>query len=209
MDKERKRSMIDKIGRTLKERRRMGRIESITNHISKLATLSTKFVTLLDLKMSSSNKKNKYAVVVKPSHKEKATKILHDEYYYEIEAEDQRIFKEKTKIEARMQRLKELLNNSMKKSQEFRIMKKASIWEAFGGYTRAWTQFGKKQDKIATLHEVALKNFMQCLETVSQFLTTPLKLATDDVKKFVMSSECNHLNETLRRFSEAKTSRFL
>nr|GEW11887.1 hypothetical protein [Tanacetum cinerariifolium] len=57
-----------------------------------------------------------------------------------------------------------------------------------------WTQFRKKHDKIAALREVASKNRIQCLETASQFLTTPSKPTRDGVKKMVTASElCWHL----------------
>nr|GEX10987.1 hypothetical protein [Tanacetum cinerariifolium] len=57
-----------------------------------------------------------------------------------------------------------------------------------------WTQFRKKHDKIAALREVASKSRIQCLETASQFLTTPSKPTRDGVKKMVNASElCWHL----------------
>ncbi|GJU93716.1 hypothetical protein Tco_1318472 [Tanacetum coccineum] len=67
----------------------------------------------------------------------------------------------------------------------------------------------KKRDKIATLHEEASKNYVQCLETVSQFLTTPPEHTRDGVKKIVTASERNRLNGNPRRFGEATASGFL
>ncbi|GJR33454.1 hypothetical protein Tco_1209138 [Tanacetum coccineum] len=71
-----------------------------------------------------------------------------------------------------------------------------------------WTQFGKKKDKITTLHEVVSRMRVQCLETALQFLAMPPELTRDDVKSYVTTSERNRLKETLRRFSEATSSGF-
>ncbi|GJT39055.1 hypothetical protein Tco_0938920 [Tanacetum coccineum] len=58
-----------------------------------------------------------------------------------------------------------------------------------------WTQFGKKRDKIAALHEVIFKECVQ--ETASGFVATPLEPTSDGVKTFVKASKRNRLNETL------------
>ncbi|GJZ93469.1 zinc knuckle CX2CX4HX4C containing protein, partial [Tanacetum coccineum] len=68
-----------------------------------------------------------------------------------------------------------------------------------------WTQFGKKRDKITSLHEVIYRMRVQCPETALQFLATPSKFTNDGVKSYVMALERNRLKETLRRFSEATT----
>ncbi|GKA96298.1 hypothetical protein Tco_0818393, partial [Tanacetum coccineum] len=65
-----------------------------------------------------------------------------------------------------------------------------------------WTQFGKKRDKIATLHEVVSRIGIQCLETPSERIG-------DGVKNFVTASERNRLKDTLRRFGEAMASEIL
>ncbi|GJR14032.1 MAK10-like protein [Tanacetum coccineum] len=66
-----------------------------------------------------------------------------------------------------------------------------------------WTQFGKKQDKITTLHEVVLSMRVLCL---SRFLMTSSELTSDGVRLYVTASELNRLKETLRRFDEAMMS---
>ncbi|GJV30029.1 hypothetical protein Tco_1386477 [Tanacetum coccineum] len=60
-----------------------------------------------------------------------------------------------------------------------------------------WTQFRKKQDKMAALHKVTFKECVQCLRTASRFMVTPSELTCDGVKTFVTTSERNRLNETL------------
>ncbi|GJX62689.1 hypothetical protein Tco_0295589 [Tanacetum coccineum] len=50
------------------------------------------------------------------------------------------------------------------------------------------TQFGKKQDKIAALHEVSFKECVQCLETASGFVVTPSEPTSDGVKIYVTAS---------------------
>ncbi|GKE54578.1 hypothetical protein Tco_1489734, partial [Tanacetum coccineum] len=72
-----------------------------------------------------------------------------------------------------------------------------------------WTQFRKKRDKIAALHEVVSRIGIQCLETTSQFLATPSKHTRDSIKKLVTASGCNRLNGNPRRFGEAMTSKIL
>ncbi|GJT46623.1 retrovirus-related pol polyprotein from transposon TNT 1-94 [Tanacetum coccineum] len=52
-----------------------------------------------------------------------------------------------------------------------------------------WTQFGKKQDKITTLHEVVSRMRVECLETASQFLATSSKLTSDGVRIYVTTLE--------------------
>ncbi|GJU35528.1 hypothetical protein Tco_1183882 [Tanacetum coccineum] len=69
-----------------------------------------------------------------------------------------------------------------------------------------WTQFGKKRDKIAALHEVVSRICAKSLETASQFLATPSEPTRDGVKIFVTMSEHNRLNRNPRRFNEAATS---
>ncbi|GKB01863.1 hypothetical protein Tco_0829907, partial [Tanacetum coccineum] len=60
-----------------------------------------------------------------------------------------------------------------------------------------WTQFRKKQDKIATLHEVDSRICIQNPETASQFLATPSEPTRDDINIFVIASERTTLKETL------------
>ncbi|GJZ98291.1 hypothetical protein Tco_0670744, partial [Tanacetum coccineum] len=66
-----------------------------------------------------------------------------------------------------------------------------------------WTQFGKKRDKIATLHEVA-----QYLETTLEILATPSQLTSDNVKIYVTTSECNRLNEALEDSAKRRLQDF-
>ncbi|GJU15341.1 retrovirus-related pol polyprotein from transposon TNT 1-94 [Tanacetum coccineum] len=67
-----------------------------------------------------------------------------------------------------------------------------------------WTQFRKKRDKIAALHEVTFKECVQCLEMASGFMATSSKLTSDGVKTFVTASERNHLNETLEDLAKRR-----
>ncbi|GKA30096.1 ribonuclease H-like domain-containing protein [Tanacetum coccineum] len=84
--------------------------------------------------------------------------------------------------------------------------------EAFGKLLEeihvTWTQFRKKRDKIATLHEVVSRMRVQYLKMASQFLVTPSELTSDGVRSCVTASERNRLKETLRRFGKATASRF-
>ncbi|GKE68009.1 hypothetical protein Tco_1522170, partial [Tanacetum coccineum] len=57
-----------------------------------------------------------------------------------------------------------------------------------------WTQFGKKQDKIAALHEVVSRICVQCLETASQFLAMTSEHTRDGVMNVVTTLEHNRLN---------------
>ncbi|GJR34041.1 hypothetical protein Tco_1209725 [Tanacetum coccineum] len=50
----------------------------------------------------------------------------------------------------------------------------------------------------------SLKNCAQCLETASGFLTTASELTSDDVKRFVTTSERNRLNETLEDLAKRR-----
>ncbi|GKE26775.1 hypothetical protein Tco_1442159, partial [Tanacetum coccineum] len=63
------------------------------------------------------------------------------------------------------------------------VMAKHSTWNSFGKLLEkihvTWTQFEKKRDKIAALHEVASKNCVQCMETASQFLATSSEHTSD------------------------------
>nr|GFA10097.1 hypothetical protein [Tanacetum cinerariifolium] len=68
------------------------------------------------------------------------------------------------------------------------------------------TQFGKKRDKISTLHEVVSRIRIQ--ETASQFLATLLELTRDAINNYVTTSEHNSLKENLRRFRKATVSGF-
>ncbi|GJX66044.1 hypothetical protein Tco_0300387 [Tanacetum coccineum] len=60
-----------------------------------------------------------------------------------------------------------------------------------------WTQFGKKQDKIITLH-------IQNVETTSGFLVTPSEYANDGVRILLTASECNRLKEALEDSAEQR-----
>ncbi|GJV15064.1 hypothetical protein Tco_1360387 [Tanacetum coccineum] len=75
-----------------------------------------------------------------------------------------------------------------------------TLFQAFGKLLEeihvTWTQFGKKRDKIAALHEVTFKECVQCLETASGFVVTQSELTSDGDKTFVTVSEHNRLNET-------------
>ncbi|GKB22409.1 retrovirus-related pol polyprotein from transposon TNT 1-94 [Tanacetum coccineum] len=60
-----------------------------------------------------------------------------------------------------------------------------------------WTQFGKKRDKIAALHEVASKNCIQCLETASQFLYKRRRQKIcDDVR--ILATTLNRLERSIQ-----------
>ncbi|GJS84452.1 retrovirus-related pol polyprotein from transposon TNT 1-94 [Tanacetum coccineum] len=72
-----------------------------------------------------------------------------------------------------------------------------------------WTQFGKKWDKITTLHEVVSRMRVQCLEMALQFLATPSELTSDGIKIDVTASErmlglCKRLGHPRILFSIAK-----
>nr|GEW37923.1 hypothetical protein [Tanacetum cinerariifolium] len=69
------------------------------------------------------------------------------------------------------------------------VFDEVSFYTLFQGFGRhleeihvTWTQYGKKQDKIATLHEDDLGT--QFVETVSQCLVMTSKCSRDDVRIF-------------------------
>ncbi|GJW20275.1 hypothetical protein Tco_0030897 [Tanacetum coccineum] len=76
-----------------------------------------------------------------------------------------------------------------------------TLFQAFGKLLEeihvTWTQFGKKRDKITTLHEVVSRKRVQCLETASQFLATPSEFISDDVKSYVTASERRKSQQSL------------
>ncbi|GJS33950.1 hypothetical protein Tco_0532332 [Tanacetum coccineum] len=80
---------------------------------------------------------------------------------------------------------------------------KKSIWMAFGGNTRDLGSIGEETDKTMTLHRSLLKNFVQCLETASQFLATPSYLTSDGVRTLMTASERSRLKRNPIRFGEA------
>ncbi|GKB07339.1 retrovirus-related pol polyprotein from transposon TNT 1-94 [Tanacetum coccineum] len=87
-----------------------------------------------------------------------------------------------------------------------------TLFQAFGKLLEdmhvTWTQFGKKGDKITTLHEVVSRMYVHCLETASQFLATSSELTSDGVKSYVTASERSRLKEILRRYDESTVSGF-
>ncbi|GKB03438.1 hypothetical protein Tco_0831581 [Tanacetum coccineum] len=59
-----------------------------------------------------------------------------------------------------------------------------------------WAQFGKKWDKITTLHDEGLKNLLQTVEMASGFLTTPSGLQSNGIRILATASERSRLKET-------------
>ncbi|GJV22179.1 retrovirus-related pol polyprotein from transposon TNT 1-94 [Tanacetum coccineum] len=60
-----------------------------------------------------------------------------------------------------------------------------------------WAQFGKKRDKIATLHDEGLKNLLQTVETASEFHAMPSGHQSDGVKILAMALKHSRHKETL------------
>ncbi|GKE91876.1 hypothetical protein Tco_1572971 [Tanacetum coccineum] len=64
-----------------------------------------------------------------------------------------------------------------------------------------WTQFGKKRDKITTLHEEAQKLHTDCGDGV-RISSDAFRICSDGVKILVTTSELNRLKEALEDLAE-------
>nr|GEV04085.1 putative reverse transcriptase domain-containing protein [Tanacetum cinerariifolium] len=86
--------------------------------------------------------------------------------------------------------------------KEIRVSKKwRSSYSALGWHLEeiyvTWAQFGKKRDKIATLHDEGLKNLLQTVETASGFHATLSEHQSDGVRTLTTALERSQPKEIL------------